>query len=132
MSSTAEKTAKTMSGLIATTWQTYVEAWNARDRSERERFLSSAVDVNSNYVDPNVDIKGHQALSDYMGEFHAQMPGATFVLTRFISHHQKSIASWNLHDENGGVLFSGISYGTYNAQGKLTAEHGFFDTPGAE
>ncbi len=130
MSTSADKTVETMSEMMATTWHTYVKAWNAHKQSDREHLLSKAAIADSHYNDPNVDLKGHKALTNYMGEFRKQMPGAKFVLTRFISHHQKSIACWDLHDKTGVTLFSGVSYGTYNAQGKLTAEHGFFDTEG--
>jgi len=112
---------------IAATWLTYVDAWNAERQDDRIRLLSEAGVSDSRYVDPNVDLMGHTSLANYMGEFHNQLPGAQFVLTRFLSHHHKSIACWDVHDKNGKTLFSGISYGTYNAEGKLTAEHGFFD-----
>lgn len=129
MSTSIEETAETLSDTMTNTWNTYVDAWNAQDRRDREQLLSKATVMDSHYIDPNVDLKGHVALADYMGEFHAQMPDAQFVLTRFISHHQKSIACWDLRDSSDTTLIAGVSYGIYNEQGKLIAEHGFFDTP---
>jgi len=128
MSTIVGNTSDSLSKKIAATWLTYVDAWNAENHSDREQFLAKAGAADNNYLDPNVNLQGHSSLADYMGEFHNQMPGAKFVLTRFISHHQKSIACWDVHDKNGTTIFSGVSYGTYNADGKLTAEHGFFDT----
>ena len=128
MSNTADTASEPMSETIAATWLTYVGAWNAQSQTDRERLLSEVTATNSHYNDPNVELKGHKALADYMAGFHKQMPGAHFVLTRFISHHQQSIACWNLCDSSGNTVFTGISYGTYDARGKLTAERGFFDT----
>lgn len=131
MSTSVGKSANTMSDIMAATWQTYVDAWNAQSQSDREQLLSQVTVADSQYNDPNVDLKGHEALADYMGAFHHQMPNSRFVLTRFISHHQKSIACWDVRDNSGKTLFTGVSNGTYNANGMLTAEHGFFDTPDA-
>jgi len=128
MSTSVDKTLGTLAEKMAATWLTYVDAWNAENQSDRKRLLSEAGVADSKYVDPNVDLQGHNSLAEYMGEFHNQMPGANFVLTRFISHHQKSIACWEVHDKSGKTLFTGVSYGTYNSEGKLTAEHGFFET----
>ncbi len=128
MSSPVGNTSAAQTEKMAASWLTYVDAWNAENQNDRERLLSEAGVADSHYLDPNVDLQGHSSLAEYMGEFHNQLPGAKFVLTRFVSHHQKSIACWDVHDKGGTVLFSGVSYGIYNADGKLTAEHGFFET----
>jgi len=129
MSTIDDSSSDTLSEKIAATWLTYVDAWNAVNQHDRVKLLSEAGVADSNYLDPNVNLQGHSELAGYMGEFHNQMPGARFVLKQFISHHQKSIACWDVHDKSGATLFSGVSYGIYNSDGKLTAEHGFFETP---
>ena len=101
-----------LSGLMTKNWQTYVKAWNAQIKTERMRLLEKACAKDSCYVDPNIELEGHEALCEYMQEFHQQMPEVRFELTRFICHHRKSIACWQLINNKGIELFSGVSYGT--------------------
>jgi len=127
MSTKDNHTKNTLLETMKANWKTYVAAWNATDNCEREKLLAQAAVDDSCYIDPNVELKGHEALAEYMAKFHQQVPNSRFVLTRFIAHHCKSIADWDVQDKDGNTLFTGLSYGTYNAQGQLTAEHGFFE-----
>ncbi len=127
MSSKDDNTQNTLLKAMRSSWETYMAAWNATDSGEREQLLAQATVDDSNYIDPNVELSGHKALMEYMVEFHQQMPDCRFILTRYIAHHYKSIAVWDLQDNDGNTLSTGMSYGAYNTQGKLTAEHGFFD-----
>jgi len=65
----------------------------------------------------------------YMVSFHEQVPGGHFVTTFFQTHSNQSVAKWNMVAGDGTELGKGISYCTYNDEGKLKSATGFFDLP---
>ena len=111
------------------TWETYVSAWKERTAEAKLAALREVVEPGCRYKDPLTSAEGHRALVDYMLGFHEQVPGGHFVTTYFLAHHDRSIAKWNMVDGAGHVIGDGVSYGEYNADGKLVAMTGFFDTP---
>ena len=109
------------------TWDRYTSAWKAVDAKEKAAALATSVAPTCVYTDPLVQVDGHEALVDYMLGFHQQMPGAWFETTWFLSHHDRSIARWNMRSGEGTVVGEGISYGVYDEQGMLVAMTGFFE-----
>lgn len=115
-----------------TVWETYVQAWKTPSEKERKSLFIQVLAEDNTYTDPQVEVSGHDALSDYMAQFHEQFPGCYFETTYFLAHHDKSISRWNLKNDVGEVLSEGISFATYNEQGRLLSETGFYDTPESE
>lgn len=111
------------------TWETYVAAWRNPSEAEKRAALQQAVAETAEYRDPLAEAKGHDSLIGYMLTFHQQAPGAYFATTYFLAHHDRSIARWNMVDQQGNVLGDGISYGQYGSDGKLVAMTGFFEVP---
>jgi hypothetical protein len=114
---------------MRTIWETYVSAWKASAREEKCAALLASVAHDCTYRDPLSELRGQDALVDYMLSFHKQIPGGHFVTTYFCEHHGRSIAKWNMVDASGKVLSDGVSYGEYGPGGKLVAMTGFFDVP---
>jgi hypothetical protein len=114
---------------LRTTWETYGSAWKAGTREEKRAALLASVARDCTYRDPVSELRGHDALVDYMLAFHQQIPGGHFVITYFCTHHDRSVAKWNMVDASGKALGDGVSYGEYGADGKLVAMTGFFDVP---
>lgn len=110
------------------TWERYAEAWKAPDRQGKLDALEASTDRKCVYRDPLASTEGHAALTEYMLQFHQQVPGGHFETTYFLAHHERSIARWNMRSGDGTVIGVGISYGEYGPSGKLVAMTGFFET----
>ena len=119
-----------MSKSYENTWETYAASWKAEALPEKQRLMEESLTQDCCYTDPLTQTQGYGPLLDYMREFHRQVPGGHFVTKRFIVHHDRSVAFWDMRDAHGTVIGDGISYGEYDATGKLSAMTGFFDTPG--
>lgn len=109
-------------------WETYVSAWKANSIEAKQNCLANVAET-CIYTDPITQTHGQQALVDYMMQFHQQIPGGYFQTQKFMAHHNQSVAIWTMHDANGATLGDGVSYGTYNDEGKLITMTGFFDLP---
>ena len=120
-----------MSKDLQQVWETYAAAWKAATADEKARALQASVDAAAVYCDPLVEARGYAAIVEYMLDFHRQVPGGYFITTKFWSHHQRSIANWNMCSADGTVIGHGVSYGAYDTAGKLTTMTGFFDVPSA-
>lgn len=111
------------------TWDTYASAWRHPDPSAKQAALHASVAPSAHYRDPQTHAVGHQALLEVLLAFHQQVPGGHFETTHFWAHHDRSVSRWKMRDGQGAELGEGISYGEYDAQGKLIAMTGFFDVP---
>ena len=109
-------------------WETYTSTWRAKTELEKRKAFAECLSIDCIYRDPLVVADGWDALIAYMLDFHKTVPGGYFVTREFKSHNQRSISEWNMCAENGTVIGIGISYGEYNAEGKLTSMSGFFDS----
>lgn len=112
------------------TWETYAAAWKEPSEDAKRAALAKSVSPACVYRDPLMRVDGHDALLAYMRSFHEQVPGGHFETTYFLAHHERSIARWNMRDAAGAIIGDGMSYGEYDAQGKLLAMTGFFEAPG--
>jgi SnoaL-like domain len=113
------------------TWERYAAAWRATTRADKLAALATSVAPACTYRDPLTVAEGHEALVEYMLGFHQQVPGGHFETVSFITHHQRSVATWTMRDAARQVIGDGISYGEYADDGKLVAMTGFFAVPGA-
>ena len=113
------------------TWEAYAAAWKVVGAAAKHAALRGSTDRACVYRDPLVQTEGHEALVAYMLAFHEQMPGGYFETTYFLAHHDRSIAKWNMRNGEDVVVGDGVSYGEYDAGGRLVAMTGFFEPPGA-
>jgi SnoaL-like domain len=111
------------------TWETYAAAWKHAAAADKTAALAASAAPTCVYRDPLTQTEGHQPLVAYMLGFHQQIPGGHFETTYFLSHHDRSIAKWNMRDGAGAIVGQGVSYGEYGGDGKLLAMTGFFDLP---
>lgn len=111
-------------------WEMYVSSWKAPTAEEKLALFGNCLSPNCVYRDPLTQATGYEALLEYMLTFHRQLPGGHFVTTAFFSHHNRSIAQWNMVDGAGNLQGDGASYCEYDCgRGVLTAMTGFFDVP---
>lgn len=110
-------------------WETYVSSWQAKTEAERKRLYEQALRPDCTYSDPLTVAHGWQQLTDYMAQFHEQIPGGHFVTREFIAHHDCSIARWDMMNGKGEKISDGMSYGKYDDEGRLHKMTGFFEVP---
>ena len=120
-----------MSTEFQSTWATYTAAWAADSEAARQRLLARAVHPDCCYADPLADLAGHDALSAYMRDLQRQVPGVHFVTQRFVAHHGRSMAQWQMRDGQQRTVGEGVSMGEYGDDGRLLRMTGFFEVPAA-
>lgn len=110
------------------TWEKYTSTWKMTTTADRLAMFAEVLSERAVYCDPLVQATSWDALISYMENFHQQIPGGHFVTTNFLSHHQKSIANWEMKTQDNITVGTGTSFGEYDDQGKLVAMSGFFET----
>lgn len=110
-------------------WERYTSAWKEPSKAAKLAALERSVEAACTYRDPLVVAAGYEQLVAYMLDFHRQVPGGHFVTTYFQAHNDRSIARWNMVDGSGRVIGDGVSFGEYNADGRLCTMTGFFEPP---
>ncbi len=116
---------------IRATWDSYTLAWKETTARAKMEKLQASTTVTCVYRDPLTHTDGQNALVEYMMAFHHQIPGGYFETTYFLAHHDRSISKWNMCTGDGVIVGEGVSYGEYDAKGKLQSMTGFFETPQA-
>lgn len=106
-------------------WETSRSCWNDNHSNRRKSKLSEIMSDDFEYRDPNVELKGHRQLSDYMEQFQKEFIGASFVISDFNVHHNRSLANWNMVDAKNEVVGNGVDFAQYE-NGSLKQVTGFF------
>ncbi len=109
------------------TWETYTQSWSETDAKAQQQLFEQSLSPDCVYTDPMLQTTGYAQLAGYMAGLQKDLPGARFVTTRFVSHHDRSLAHWNMLDGNGNTVAPGISVGQYGADGRLKQMTGFYE-----
>jgi ketosteroid isomerase-like protein len=107
-------------------WHRYAAAWSQPERARAGDLNAIAAD-GVQYTDPEAAIVGKDALSDYMAAFQESVPDGRFKITTVLTHHDRSLASWQLVASDGPVLQTGTSIAVHGSDGRLHEITGFFD-----
>ena len=106
-------------------WKTYRASWSNENSIKRAYDLRKITSDDFVYRDPNIELNGFEQLSDYMTQFQKEFAGASFIITDFIEHHNRSLAHWNMVNSENEVVANGTDFATYE-NGKLKQITGFF------
>jgi predicted ester cyclase len=109
-------------------WQRYARIWSS-DEARRSTELQACVDEAVRYADANASLDGVAALSAYMGDFQAGMPGCSFRIDAVLAHHERSISFWSLIGPQAQAMQKGTSFARHTADGRLADISGFFGAP---
>lgn len=109
-------------------WERYVASWKAETVAQKRALFETCLAPECTYTDPLRITQGWDALLAYMSEFQQQVPGAHFVTQYFATHHEKSIAKWQMLSADAASIGEGTSYAEYDAHGRLVVMTGFFET----
>ncbi|WP_024771817.1 nuclear transport factor 2 family protein [Aquimarina macrocephali] len=106
-------------------WETYTSCWSEDNSVERIKNLRKIMTDNFEYLDPNVELKGYEQLSEYMSQFQKEFVGASFTITDIKIHHGRSLTHWNMVNSENEVVGNGSDFATYE-NGKLKQITSFF------
>jgi hypothetical protein len=109
----------------------YMAAWNETDKSIRTALLKSCWADKISYFDPG----GPQAdtlagLDKIIVDFltNEQLKRMSVVAATGVDlHHHMFRVGWKVTNQDGNILATGIDYGEFNEEGRLTKVVGFFD-----
>lgn len=107
--------------------QDYLETWNLTDDARRDAIARLWSDK-GRYVDPLVDVQGHDQLDATIAAAQAQFAGLTFSLHGEVdAHHDVARFQWGLGPAGQEPLAIGFDVLTANEEGRIESVVGFLD-----
>ena len=113
---------------IRRSWQDYTDAWSDISVTKRAELLKSGVSDEIEFSNPLISGHSHSELIDAMVHFQEQFPGAHFVPSSCIVHHDQLLSAWTLYGKDGAELLVGHNYARADREGKIIQTAGFFTT----
>lgn len=105
----------------------YVASWNEADAAKRTALVEQAWAPEARYVDPLLDLTGHQDLATLKPLLDQHYPGHEIRRTSDVdAHHNVCRFSWDLVDPAGSVVIAGIDVAVVGEDGRLQGLAGFF------
>jgi len=105
-------------------------AWNTTDRARRDRLLKHVFAADGVYADPTPTyVAGRVALSNEIGSFQRQYPGARFRCSPPQAHHGAMRVSWLLIGPDSKVVTEGTDFYELAPDGLIRRVTGFFGPP---
>ena len=113
---------------IETVVDTYLGMFAQADPTEA---IDVAFAPGARFVDPLLDVTGHEALGETVAMVQQQYPGHRFVRSSGIDEHHSIVRySWDLLAPDGGAVLTGTDVAAVGDDGRLTIVAGFFgDVP---
>ena len=114
-----------------TAFGTVVDGWLASyadpDAARRTAAIRASWNAEGRLVDPPMEARGHQGISDQAATLLAQFPGHRFERTTAIdAHHQFLRYGWKLVDANGAGVLEGLDVMELDVDGRIARVGGFF------
>jgi hypothetical protein len=105
----------------------YMAAWNEPDAAKRQALLVQCWADEGVYVDPNTELAGRDALSQYITKVQTSRPGARleFMSGSDIHHHVVRF-EWRLVRADGTRGDTSVDFGEIGPDGRLIKMVGFF------
>ena len=106
----------------------YVASWNESDAAVRTRLVEQAWAEQGRYLDPLLDLTGHEALATLAPVLEQHYPGHRIGRTGDVDqHHNVFRFTWELTGPDGAVVIAGVDVGVLADDGRISAIAGFFD-----
>jgi hypothetical protein len=106
----------------------YVASWNESDAAVRTRLVEQAWAEQGRYLDPLLDLTGHEALATLAPVLEQHYPGHRIGRTGDVDqHHNVFRFTWELTGPDGAVVIAGLDVGVLADDGRISAIAGFFD-----
>jgi hypothetical protein len=118
---------------VERTIDAYFAMWNEVDAARRNELIEQTWTSDAHYLDPMLEARGYEELSEMVARVHQQFPGHRFSRTSGIDGHNALIRfGWRLVSEDGEVAAAGLDVGVVADDGRLQRIAGFLgDLPAA-
>ena len=105
----------------------FVAAWLAPDATERRRQLEQCWSENSEFLAPNADSRGRDALAQTMASETISVPtNARIDLSEISEHHGWFRYTWKVVGESGKTLNTGLHVAQLDDAGRLRRVIAFY------
>jgi ketosteroid isomerase-like protein len=106
----------------------YLTAWNTPDDAARRAIIADVFTDDGVFVDPFMEVQGHDAVNGGIGAVLAQFPGHALTRIGDIDHHHGTARfRWQIAPADGGEsVVEGLDVAV-TENGKLTGVYGFID-----
>jgi hypothetical protein len=110
---------------------TQVDQWLAAyadpDSARRLAAIRALWNADGRLVEPPLEARGHQGISDLAATLQSQFPGHRFERSSAIdAHHQFLRYGWRLVDGKGAAVLEGVDAVDLDVDGRLLRVVGFF------
>ena len=108
--------------------QRYIAAWNETEPQARRRAVAALFTEDARYVDPLVDVRGHDGIEAAIVAVHDQFPGWVFRLAGPVdAHHDQVRFTWSLGPEGEEPPVIGSDVAVTDGDGCFARVSGFLD-----
>ena len=109
--------------------QRYIATWNETDAAARTEAVAALYAEDARYVDPLVDVRGHDGIEAAIVAVHDQFPGWVFRLAGPVdAHHDQVRFSWELGPAGAPEApIAGFDVAVRDRHGRLASVLGFLD-----
>jgi hypothetical protein len=108
--------------------QRYIAAWNETEPQARRRAVAALFTEDARYVDPLVDVRGHDGIEAAIVAVHEQFPGWVFRLAGPVdAHHDQVRFTWSLGPEGEEPPVIGSDVAVTDGDGRFARVSGFLD-----
>lgn len=112
---------------IGTLVDNWLAAYADSDAARRIAAIRESWNPEGRLVDPPMEARGHQGISDQAATLLSQFPGHRFERSTAIdAHHQFLRYGWKLVDGNGASVLEGLDVAELDVDGRLLRVVGFF------
>jgi SnoaL-like protein len=112
----------------ATQVQRYIAAWNETEPQARRRAVAALFTEDARYVDPLVDVRGHEGIEAAIAAAQQQFPGWVFRLAGPVdAHHDQVRFTWSLGPQGGEPPVVGSDVAVTDGDGRFDRVCGFLD-----
>jgi hypothetical protein len=106
----------------------YLACWNETDAEARRALINQHWSRSATYVDPMVDVVGHDDLSAAIGAVHEQFPHFVFTPVGEVdAHHNQARFQWGLGPADAEPVIVGFDVVVTDGDGRIEHVLGFFD-----
>ena len=114
-------------GTATATIDTHLEAYGEADATRRMQLIEQVWAADGRLLDPPLDGRGHDGISELTTIVHAHYPGHTFRRTSAVDmHHHVARYAWELAGADGTVAVAGLDVAEFGADGRIVRVLGFF------
>lgn len=116
-----------MKSKLETLVDSHLAAYCEADAASRLDVFATVWNADGRLVDPPLESRGHQGMSEQAAALVQQFPGHRFVRTTTVDHHHEFARyGWALRSSGGDEVLQGVDFLTLDVDGRIMKIVGFF------